>query len=257
MKIVLLGSGNVATHLGKALHLSGNQIIQVWSRNQLHAQELAEQIDAEPLSGTDQINSFADLYIVSVTDNSITDTIALIPGEHQLIAHTAGSVDMKILSARSNNIGVIYPVQTFTKQKEIDFRQIPIAIEGSDFEVTEKLIALAESISDQVFQLNSASRMALHISAVLACNFSNHLYALAESLLQQQGVDFSIIYPLIAETAEKALKISPRQAQTGPAVRGDSTTIDKHIEFLKTNPELQELYVKLSQSIMRLNLGLQ
>jgi predicted short-subunit dehydrogenase-like oxidoreductase (DUF2520 family) len=246
MKIVLLGSGNVATHLGKALNDAGNQIIQVWSRTVSNARILADRLNAEYTDEFAKINSEADIYILSVTDDSIAPLAAAFPLKDKILVHTSGTTSL----ALEGISGVLYPLQTFSKQKEVEFKSIPIAIEGRDEPILLSLRKLAESISSNVVNMNSHQRKALHIAAVFACNFSNHLFAIAETILKDNNLEFDLIKPLIKETTDKIQNHSPASVQTGPAVRGDQNTLNAHLEYLRNNIELSELYHKLSQSII-------
>jgi predicted short-subunit dehydrogenase-like oxidoreductase (DUF2520 family) len=171
----------------------------------------------------------------------------------QLLLHTSGSTGLSALEGASTRIGVFYPLQTFSKIKSIDFRQIPIIIEANVPEVLAIIRAIADRLSEKVIELNSEQRKTLHIGAVFACNFTNHLFGLAQELLEQKGLDYELLKPLIAETLNKIEMNSPVSVQTGPAIRGDQATIQAHLKLLKHNPDLAELYVKLSQSIVNLH----
>jgi len=212
MKIVLLGSGNVATHLGHALQGASHQIIQVWSRNEAHADELAYPLDAESITDSRQINPFADLYILAVKDDAIAEVAAQIPLTDQLIVHTSGSTDIHVLEGVSEKFGVIYPVQTFSKEKALDFQAVPVVVEGNTKKVTKELLSLTRQISAHVSELDSSKRKALHIAAVFACNFTNYLYTVSEKILSEEGLDFDLLRPIIAETAAKVQEFSPAWA---------------------------------------------
>jgi predicted short-subunit dehydrogenase-like oxidoreductase (DUF2520 family) len=250
MKIVLLGSGNVAIHLGPALQKAGHAIIQVWSRNKTHAEELAAILNSNSITDIRKIKPDADLYILAVKDDAISETAAQLSLANQLIVHTSGSTDMDILKGVSEKFGVIYPVQTFSKHKTLDFQAIPIAVEGNSLQTTKVLSSLAEQLSGQVLKLDSQKRKALHVAAVFACNFTNYLYSLSEKILSDQGLDFNLLRPMIAETASKVQDSSPSDVQTGPAIRNDVETIKKHLDFLKGNREFRELYDILSRGII-------
>ena len=253
MKIVLLGSGNVATHLGKALKKAGHEILQVWSRTKKSALQLAELLNATAISNLDALSAEADIYIISVPDEAIGNVASTFAFPDKLLVHTSGTTSLEALSSASNKTGVFYPIQTFSKQRQVDFSSTPIAVEGNSEEVSDSLFSLAESLSDKVVFFDSEKRKALHVAAVFACNFSNHLYALAKTILGENSLEFDLIRPLIKETAGKAQNFFPEDVQTGPAVRMDFATIEKHLEFLENQPELQQLYEKLSQSIINLH----
>lgn len=252
MNIVLLGSGNVATHLGRAFKMAGQSIVQVWSRDISNASELADTLAAEPISEMFDLDRSADLYIIAVKDEAIREVALALDISDKLIVHTSGSTGLDILDGVSSRIGVFYPLQTFSKTKSVDFRQIPIAIEGNTADVTSTIRAIADRLSERVIELSSEQRKALHIAAVFACNFTNHLFALSQELLREQKLDFDLLRPLIAETADKIQMNDPISVQTGPAIRDDKTTIQAHLNLLHDKQELMELYQKLSQSIVNL-----
>lgn len=250
MNIILLGSGNVATHLGQALKTAGHNILQVWSRNNYNATILANQLAAEPLSSISSLNPTADLYIIAVKDDAIHEVAGALSCRGQLVVHTSGSTDLSVLEGVSLAIGVLYPIQTFSKAKDLNFKEIPIAIEANTSSAVDLLHTIARSITSKVVRLDSEHRAVLHTGAVFACNFTNHLYAIAQHVLEQKQLDFDLLRPLIDQTAQKVKTNDPENVQTGPAVRGDSKTMNKHIELLKNNPEYLEVYRLLSQSII-------
>lgn len=253
MNIVLLGSGKVATHLGRAFKMAGQTIVQVWSRNIEHANELADTVASEAISDIADINRNADLYIIAVKDSAIRDLALTLGLDDKLIVHTSGSTSIQALEGVSSHIGVFYPLQTFSKNKAVDFRQIPIAIEATNPEDLAAIRAIADRLSEKVTELSSAQRKALHVAAVFACNFTNHLMAISQDLLKAENLDFDLIRPLIAETAEKVQLNDPDAVQTGPAVREETEIILSHLEMLQERPDLQELYRLLSQSIVNLH----
>lgn len=253
MNIVLLGSGNVATHLGRAFKMAGQTIVQVWSRDIDHARELADTLAAEAVAEIDDVDRSADLYIISVKDEAIQNVAANLRIGDKLIVHTSGSTGLEVLAVASSRIGVFYPLQTFSKSKAVDFRQIPIAIEANSPEDSAVIRAIADRLSEKVIELNSGERKTLHVAAVFACNFTNHLFAISQELLKANNLDFDLLRPLIAETAAKIQLNDPEKVQTGPAVRQDHETIHSHIEMLRGNPEIMEIYKQLSQSIVNLH----
>lgn len=249
MEIVLLGSGNVATHLAKALKAKGEKVVQVYSPSLVNAKLLADSIAAEAVNDLNAVKTDARLYIISVKDDAIESIAEGLKAVSGLVVHTSGTTDIKVLSAYVKQAGVFYPLQTFSKAKEVDFDRIPLCIEATDADQLEVLHKLAAKLSQQVYELDGEKRKVLHLAAVFACNFPNHLYALANQVLQQNGLDFEIIRPLIAETADKVMTNLPENVQTGPAVRADETTMNKHLSMLKDMPELHEIYQTLSNSI--------
>lgn len=251
--IVLVGAGNVATHLGRAWHKAGINILQVYSRNHTSASALARKINATPLSNPAEIDAAADAVIFSLRDNSYLSVLEKVDLHGTLLLHTSGSLDMGILSAASNRIGVIYPLQTFNKHKILDLSQTPFLLEAesdADMPLIEKLAAL---ITGNIVHISSEQRATLHVSAVFSCNFVNYLYTIAEDLLKAKNLDIDLIRPLILETAQKVMTESPSEVQTGPAKRNDTKIITKHLESLYNNPEYRELYKNLTEKIINRN----
>lgn len=253
MKIVLIGAGNLATHLGKALHAAGHDMVQVFSRTMQSAETLASLLDAEPLTDMAQVRDDADVYIFSVKDSALEQLISqLCGGEKKVFLHTAGSMPMSVFREKALHYGVLYPMQTFSKQREVDFSIIPCFIEANDEFALKQIEGLAGQISHRVFQLSSEDRKYLHLSAVFACNFANHCYAASQELLQQHGIPFDVMLPLIDETAAKVHGMTPKEAQTGPAVRYDENVIGKQIQLLENQPYFQKIYDCMSKSIHEL-----
>lgn len=253
MKIVLIGAGNLATHLGKALHAAGHDMVQVFSRTMQSAETLASLLDAEPLTDMAQVRDDADVYIFSVKDSALEQLISqLCGGEKKVFLHTAGSMPMSVFREKALHYGVLYPMQTFSKQREVDFSIIPCFIEANDEFALKQIEGLAGQISHRVFQLSSEDRKYLHLSAVFACNFANHCYAASQELLQQHGIPFDVMLPLIDETAAKVHGMTPKEAQTGPAVRYDENVIGKQIRLLENQPYFQKIYDCMSKSIHEL-----
>lgn len=253
MNIVIIGSGNIATHLGRAFKMAGQTISQVWSRDITNATALADTLAAQPIDSMLDLDRTADLFIIAVNDEAIRKIAIELKLSDQLLLHTSGSTGLSALEGASTKIGVFYPLQTFSKIKSIDFRNIPIIIEANVPEVLAIIRAIADRLSEKVIELNSEQRKTLHIGAVFACNFTNHLFGLAQELLEEKGLDYELLKPLIEETLNKIEMNSPVSVQTGPAIREDQATIQTHLELLKHNPDLSELYIKLSQSIVNLH----
>ncbi len=248
---VLLGAGNVATHLGLALEAAGIKWLQVFSRTPENAGILARKLNAEPITEVARANVKADLWLISVRDEAMAPLIAGLPSFNGLVAHTSGSVSLEVL-AQFPFHGVFYPFQTFSKSVELKSAEFPILVEGSDPKTTQSLLSLAGAVSGNVKEATSKSRAMLHLAAVFSCNFVNHLYALSSQLLEDQSLSFDLLKPLIEETTRKALSMPPRLAQTGPAVRNDRAVVSRHLEMLVGNPPLQEIYRQLSESIFSL-----
>ncbi len=249
MKVVLIGSGNVATHLSKALVNSGNKILQVFSKTYVNAQALADRIDAMPIADLSQVDTEADLYIISVKDDKMQEVIEQLPDLKGMVVHTAGSVNSEMLK-RFENYGVFYPFQTFSKQAELDFRQVPILVEANNASNKAILFELGDRLSNKVLKASSDQRAKLHIAAVFACNFVNHMYRLADEVLAENDLSFDLLHPLITETAAKVQSLKPNETQTGPAGRKDFDIINKHLTSLEGNDELVSIYKMLTDSII-------
>ena len=250
MKIVFIGSGNVATHLSLALKSAGNDILQIYSRNFNNAQALAEIVNAQPIDNLNNIISDADLYIFSIKDDALSEIIELMPVTFGIWVHTSGSVPIDLFEKRDPKAGygVIYPLQTFSKARKVDFSKISIFIEASSKEIEEILISLSRTISDNVRLLDSESRKFLHLSAVFANNFSNHMFTLSYEILKSKKIPFDVLRPLISETAAKVMEMEPAEAQTGPAIRLDENILNKHLDLIE-DIQLKEIYSILSKSI--------
>lgn len=245
IKITLIGSGNVAQHLIKAFTKSELvEIAQVFSRKK---ETLASLIEFDKIVDDFQDLKEADLYIIAVTDNAITEVSAQLPFNNQLVVHTSGTASIDTLDAK-NRKGVFYPLQTFSKNKDVDFSVIPICLEAENTFDFRVLDTVAKSISKAIFPINSEQRKALHVAAVFVNNFTNHLYQIGHEICEENKVPFEILKPLIQETADKINTLNPTEAQTGPAKRNDSTTIEAHLEYL-TNENQKNIYKILTQSI--------
>jgi predicted short-subunit dehydrogenase-like oxidoreductase (DUF2520 family) len=251
MRITIIGSGNVATHLSAAFKNAGHRIAQVYSRDMQNAALLAYHVGAQAIDDLKNITVDTDIFIIAVKDDAIAEIIPQLSGFKKLIAHTSGAVDMQLIQKFTEQAGVFYPLQTFSKTKELNFREVPLCIEGATEDITKELEGLAGSISNNVYRVSSAQRKVLHLAAVFACNFTNHLYTLSQQLLAQNNMSFDMLRPLIIETADKIKDHSPADVQTGPAVRNDEQTMQKHLQMLNNNAKLQEIYTLLSQDIIK------
>jgi predicted short-subunit dehydrogenase-like oxidoreductase (DUF2520 family) len=247
--ISIIGAGNVATHLSLALQKKGYKIVQVYSRTAEHAKGLANQLNVDFISDLNKLSHETDMFIISLKDDAIQTVLEYVSGCKQMVVHTAGSVGIDIFKGYVNNYGVLYPLQTFSKSKPVDISNVPFFIEGNNENVVQTVAGIAKQLSMHVYETDSQQRLCLHIAAVFACNFTNHMYALAEKLLGGQGLSWNILHPLIRETTDKILTMSPGDAQTGPAVRNDQKTIAKHIEQLNNYQDLQKIYSFVSQHI--------
>lgn len=248
--ICMIGSGNLATQLSLALKETGYNIVQVYSRTESHAKELAGKICSAHTSRIDEIDKNADLYILSVKDDVISDLlVSLCPkSPHAIFVHTAGSISIEVFKEHAVHYGVFYPMQTFSKNRKADFRPIPCFLEASDEQTLTAIRQVAESISDHVVLADSDKRKKIHLAAVLACNFTNHCYRLAEKVLQEEQINFNLFLPLIEETARKVSVLSPKQAQTGPMVRYDVNVMNMQIDLLG-DKRTKQIYRLMAESI--------
>lgn len=249
MRIVLFGTGNMATRLGIALQAKTAEIVQVYGRNDYKASLLADRLGCTYTTSLKEINTTAELYLLAVSDEAITAVASSIPAGNRLIVHTAGSVDLAVLSPFSINYGVLYPLQTLSISREADFKQVPFCLEANNSTNLKKLKNLAELLSEKVVSISSEQRRQLHLAAVFVCNFVNHFYAIGERIVGEKQLDFGLLKPLILETALKVQEHSPQTVQTGPAVRGNRTIMDRHLKMLSEHPDWQELYALISDNI--------
>lgn len=250
MKVVIVGSGNVATHLSLAMaSLEGIEICQVYSPTEAHAEILAERLNCDFVTDPTQIRKDADVYLFALKDQALETVIRAVPANNGLWLHTSGSMPMQVFAGYTERYGVLYPLQTFSKSREISFRGIPLFIECHREEDKNCLEELARRLSGKVCELSSEKRRSLHLAAVFACNFTNHIYALAEEILAKEGLSRDYLFPLIDETAAKVHELPAQEAQTGPAIRYDENIINKHLGMLADDPDVQTLYRLLSQSI--------
>ena len=253
MRICLIGAGNLATQLGIALSEKGHRVVQVWSRTSKSAAELALKLNATFTSEIESITADTDIYLIAIKDQEIANFVAHHSWGNALVVHTAGSIPMDILAPHCQNYGVFYPFQTFTVGKKVNFDQIPVCIEANTPHNLEILNELALSVSRNARVLNSDQRQQIHLAAVFACNFVNHFYRVGKELLQEKGIDFEIIKPLILETALSVISQNPESSQTGPAIRNDKTVMDKHLAMLVNHPDLRILYEQISNRIIHTN----
>jgi predicted short-subunit dehydrogenase-like oxidoreductase (DUF2520 family) len=254
MNIVLIGAGNVATQLGVALQANGFPVIQVYSRTLASAKRLGEKLQTAYTDALHQIVLDAGLYIFAVNDSVLPAILKAFPAAGGLWVHTAGSVSMDVFKeSRAERYGVLYPLQTFSRNRDLSFAAIPVFIEANRPEDEQLLENIALALSGKVTRLSSEKRKHLHLAAVFACNFTNHLYASAAKILEEQDLPWDVLLPLIEETAAKVRELHPKEAQTGPAVRYDTDVMNKHLELLKDDPDQQEIYRILSRNIHQLS----
>ncbi len=258
LEISLIGSGNVAWHLGPELDNTGFVVREVYSRNSKSAQNLVDRLyQAEVKTDLDFSESPSDIFIIAVADDAIARVAKkiLVP-EQSVLVHTSGSKSIEVFhGAPTANVGVFYPLQTFSKSKTVDFSDIPLCIEAANKPTLKLLKKIASQLSKKVFSINSASREAIHIAAVFACNFTNHMLTIAKDILNENQLDFEMLKPLIVETLNKSLELDPDNAQTGPAVRGDMEILDHHLAVLKSQKSYAKIYKAITQDILNTYLG--
>ncbi len=251
--VSFIGSGNLAWHLAPALDNMGYVVREVYSQNPNHAEALTERLyQAEVKATLDFSTSDSSVFFIAVSDDAISDIAReIILPEDAILVHTSGSQPLTQLQyAATQNLGVFYPLQTFSKSKKADFKNVPIFIESYTDETEKTLMDIAGSISNEVRKIGSEERKALHVAAVFASNFSNHMLTIAHEIMQQNNLDYEWLKPLITETINKSMYMGPEQAQTGPAKRADLNILDNHLEFLKEQTSIAEIYKVISQHII-------
>ena len=253
MNVSFIGSGNVTWHLAPAFDNSDFAVREVYSRNPKNAEAVVEKLyQASVKTSLDFSNSPSRIFIIASSDDAIQDIASeIVMPENSILVHTSGSQPLSALSySGTPNIGVFYPLQTFTKGKKIDLKEVPVFIEAENSFTQKTLQALAKTVTRKTYLISSADRKALHVAAVFASNFTNHMLSLAEEILTKRKIDFEYLKPLIAETINKALEIGPHKAQTGPARREDLETLDNHLDFLSADESAAEIYRVISQDII-------
>ena len=254
MKIVFIGAGNVATHLATELYKYDFDIAQVYSRTDESAQSLANLVEAEAITDIKNIIDEADLYIFSVKDSILEELASRLSSNNGIWIHTAGSIPLNIFEKYVSKYGVLYPFQTFSKNRKIEWGKVPIFIEASDSKVLQSLEKTAHILSDKVTTISSDQRKYLHLTGVFACNFVNHMYTLSSDILKKAGLPFDVALPLIDETAAKVHSIMPKDAQTGPAIRYDENVINTHLSLIE-DEKVKEIYRLISENIHKTSLN--
>jgi predicted short-subunit dehydrogenase-like oxidoreductase (DUF2520 family) len=253
MQVSIIGSGNLAWHLAPALDNTDFAVREVYSRNPAHAAALVEKLyEGEVKASLDFSTSASRIFILAVTDDVIEDVVQeiILPNE-AILVHTSGSRPLSVLGyAATPNIGVFYPLQTFSKAKKVDFKDIPLFIESDNKETEKVLQKIARALGRDAIKITSHDRQALHVAAVFASNFTNHMLLLAQEIMKDNSLSFDWLKPLIAETINKSLSIGPENSQTGPAKRGDFEILDNHMLFLQSDPSVAEVYKLISQHIV-------
>lgn len=253
MDVSFIGSGNLAWHLAPALDNAGYVVREVFSRNPRHAEALTERLyQADVKASLDFSTSKSRLFIIATADDAIQQVAMdiVLPDDATLV-HCSGNQPLSVLQfAAAANTGVLYPLQTFTKSKRVDFRSIPIFVESANEAAEGQLMTVARSICQNVRRITSEERRSLHVAAVFVSNFPNHMYAIAKCILEVNNLEFDLLKPLIRETVDKSLSLGPEKAQTGPAMRGDLEVLDRQMEFLQEDVKIAEIYRVISQHIV-------
>lgn len=252
MKITIIGAGNVGTHLGLALYEAGCDILQVYSRQISKARSLAERTDATPIHQLTAISNESELCLIAVKDDAIeavAQSLATCLPSTTLLAHTSGATPSGILAEAWSKWGVFYPLQTLSKGQPADFTQIPMCIDGATPEISQALQQLAGRISHQVHLVNDEQRATLHLAAVFINNFTNAMLQASHSLTEEAQLPRDILRPLLQTTIQKGTRQEPREAQTGPAIRRDQQTIERHLGQLANHPELSAVYKAITTYI--------
>jgi len=250
--ISIAGAGNLAWHLGPALFEKGIHIRQVYSPTQAHAEELAKHVSASPASNISQLDTNVDLIILCIKDDAVKEIAAQFAASSVPVVHTSGSISIDVFRGHNGPAGVFYPLQSFRRERPVNWNEIPVCIESTDPRFLAALKELGALLSGRVQVLTSEQRAWLHLAAVMVSNFSNLLYIEAENILGDKDLNFSLLRPLISETAARLVTASPATLQTGPAKRNDVTVIDRHMKMLEEYPELREMYVLLTGMVKRL-----
>jgi predicted short-subunit dehydrogenase-like oxidoreductase (DUF2520 family) len=250
MNITIIGSGNVATILGRLLKANSYTINEVVSRNREHAGELATALGASACDDLTHINQHSDMYIIAVNDDAISEVSSKVSVGEKLVVHTCGSMAMDVLKNVSKNYGVLYPLQSLRKETNY-LPRIPFLIDGNNIDTKETIYNFASSVSPQVKEANDGERLQYHLSAVVVSNFTNHLFALAKEYCKVAKIDFDTLLPLIEETVARIYNYEPLATQTGPAIRGDKATIEKHLTMLENFAQLKYIYEVMSESILK------
>lgn len=253
MNVSFIGSGNLAWHLAPVLDNTEYSVREVYSLHMRHAEALVQKLyDARVQPTLDFSSSPSRIFIIAVSDDVIAEIVQeIILPDDAILLHTSGSQPLHVLGyAAASGIGVFYPLQTFTKERKVDFSEIPVLIESEDGETEQLLLNMGKAISKKVYRISSAERQALHVAAVFASNFTNHMLTISREILADSKLDFEWLKPLIAETINKALSFGSVEAQTGPAKRGDLEILDKHLAYLGRDEAVAGIYRVISQHIL-------
>ena len=249
-RVSIIGSGNVASWFAQVGFHEGCLINQVYSRNIEHAKECAQWCMATPIDSLEELSPDSDIYIFAVKDDCLSELVASIPFKMNLAVHTSGSVSKNIFKGYARRYGVLYPCQSISKESDFTKLKVPLCVEGNSAKTEDRLSYFASYWSDRVYSVSEQQRFQLHLAAIFANNYINALYDIAYGQMEAAGLDWELLLPLIENTAKKVREMTPRQAQTGPARRGDSVVINKQLAALRDYPQLQEIYSKMTDYII-------
>ena len=246
--VAIVGSGNVATHLAKAIFDAGVDVKYIYSPTLANSSALASKVNAVAVDSISEIKRDIDLIIISIKDDVIKEVVKELETFSSIIVHTSGGINIDVFDGITQKCGVLYPLQTFSKSRELDFSKIPLFIEACDNETLCEIDEFAKRLSSNVIEADSSRRKTMHVAAVFACNFVNHCYYIASQILEKESLSFDVLLPLIEETTKKISEITPYEAQTGPARRGDSDVMNAHLQQIDSDT-VKEIYTLLSKSI--------
>ena len=250
MDFIIIGAGNVAVHMSEAIKNAGFVIRQVYSRTQKTAEALSQKLSVNYTNDIKNIAKNGDIYLLMLADDALENFLEQTDLSGKMLIHTSGSTAMDVLKKYSDQYGVIYPLQTFNKNIPLDFSNVPLFIEASDSETLSLIKTITNKLSNYVADADSTQRSYLHVAAVFACNFSNHMYTIAASLLEDNNISFEVLQPLIQQTTKKAIEHNPKDVQTGPAIRNDKNTLNKHMKMLEKRQGIQKIYRFVSEHIL-------
>jgi len=251
MRVVIIGAGNVASVFGRLISAASHEIIQVCSKSISSAQSLGKELGCSFVDNLEAVDLTADIYILAITDNALLNIQDSIFLGDKLVVHTAGSVSKKVLSNISSQYGVLYPLQSLRKDQSADQSIIPLLIDANNESVLSIIEQFAFTLSSVVCIVGDEKRLCLHLAAVIVNNFTNHLYTLTADYCDNEGVDFKMLQPIIEQTALRLRTKLPRDLQTGPAIRNDQSTLNKHIQALSNHPELKTIYLTFTESLLK------
>ncbi len=253
MQIVIIGTGNAATVFGRLFLEKGHKIVQVYGRDILKAEALSDRLKAKAVADLSSLTKNADLYLVAVSDKAVAEIAAQLDINDHLVVHTTASLSKHALKEVSKRYGVLYPLQSLRKEMNIN-TPIPLLIDGNKEDVTLEIENIAADLSSTVIKSNDETRVKMHVAAVFSCNFTNYMYLQSAAFCEKEGLDFSVLQPLIEETANRLREFHPSEVFTGPAVRGDIATINKHLSLLEAYPDLHNIYSELTNKIKDRNM---